>query len=339
MSSSGRDPKRKNEDRDDKPISPPPIKRKVQSKTTKDAVSSFFKPTSQKPPEPITWSERAVDEDTPTSLIVGKYVPPGTSPASNDAVPAAPAPPKKKIATFDLDSTLTKSISGKKFVFDAADWKWWHPNVPLMLRKLYHEEGFIVVIISNQGAIQLHPDRKAPSALRSRLEDWKGKAASILKELNIPTTLYAATAFDNFRKPRTGMWDEILEDYDLTPDTVDMKESFFVGDAAGRIAVPGTKIKEDFSDSDRQAPLSTTPYIHTHTHTYSTLTNPPRRSFGNNVGILFLTPEEYFLDEEPREYARAFQPKEYVKNGPANDAVEPPFVKSGEQEIVRLRLS
>ena len=50
------------------------------------------------------------------------------------------------------------------------------------------------------------------------------------------------------------MWDEILEDYDLTPDTVDMKESFFVGDAAGRIAVPGTKIKEDFSDSDRQAP-------------------------------------------------------------------------------------
>lgn len=64
-----------------------------------DAVSSFFKPTSQKPPEPITWSERAVDEDTPTSLIVGKYVPPDTSPASNDAPPAAP---KKKIAAFDL---------------------------------------------------------------------------------------------------------------------------------------------------------------------------------------------------------------------------------------------
>ncbi|KFY58368.1 hypothetical protein V496_06177 [Pseudogymnoascus sp. VKM F-4515 (FW-2607)] len=135
MSSSGRDPKRKNDDRDDKPISPPPIKRKVQSKTTKDAVSSFFKPTSQKPPEPITWSERAVNEDTPTTLVVGKYVPPGTS---NDAPPTAP---RKKIAAFDLDWTLVKSISGKKFVFDAGDWKWWHPNVPLLLRKLYHEEG------------------------------------------------------------------------------------------------------------------------------------------------------------------------------------------------------
>lgn len=69
-----------------------------------DAVSSFFKPTSQKPPEPITWSERSVNEDTPTSLIVGKYVPPGTPAASSDAPPAAP---KKKIAAFDLVCPLS----------------------------------------------------------------------------------------------------------------------------------------------------------------------------------------------------------------------------------------
>lgn len=109
--------------------------------------------------------------------------------------------------------------------------------------------SFNVVIISNQGAIQLHPNRKAPTAHRGRLEEWKGKIASILRQLDIPITLYAATAFDNFRKPRTGMWDEILEDYDLNPETVDIKESFFVGDAAGRIAVPG--IDKDFSGSDR----------------------------------------------------------------------------------------
>lgn len=48
-----------------------------------------------------------MDEDTPTSLIVGKYVPPGTTPASNDAVPAAPAAPKKKIAAFDLVRPLS----------------------------------------------------------------------------------------------------------------------------------------------------------------------------------------------------------------------------------------
>ncbi|OBT65228.1 hypothetical protein VE03_04578 [Pseudogymnoascus sp. 23342-1-I1] len=300
MSSSARDPKRKNDDREDKPISPPPIKRKVQSTTTKNAVSSFFKPTSQKPPEPITWSERAVNEDTPTSLVVGKYVPPGTS---KDAPPTFL---KKKIAAFDLDSTLVSSVSGKKFVFDAGDWKWWNPNVPLLLRKLHHEEGFTVVIISNQGAINLHPDRKAPTAHRGRLEQWKGKISSILRQLDIPTTLYAATGFDNYRKPRTGMWDEILEDYGLSPETVDMKESFFVGDAAGRVA--GRGVKEDFADTDR--------------------------GFGDNVGIRFLTPEEYFLDEKPREYARSFHPGEYVNKGPANDAVVPPFVKSSEKEII-----
>lgn len=48
------------------------------------------------------------------------------------------------------------------------------------------------------------------------------------------------------------MWDEILEDYDLTHETVDLEGSFFVGDAGGRVAVPG--IDKDFSASDRQAP-------------------------------------------------------------------------------------
>lgn len=129
------------------------------------------------------------------------------------------------------------------------------PDPPILTRT-----SFIVVLISNQGAIQLHPDRKAPTAHRGRLESWQGKAASILRTLDIPTTVYAATAFDNYRKPRTGMWDEILEDYDLTPETVNMKESFFVGDAAGRIAVPG--FDKDFSDSDRQAPFPSPPPCH-----------------------------------------------------------------------------
>ncbi|OBT51128.1 hypothetical protein VE04_07182, partial [Pseudogymnoascus sp. 24MN13] len=283
MSSSNRDPKRKNDDRDEKPISPPPVKRKVQSTTTKDAVSSFFKPTSQKPPEPLTWSERAVNEDTKTSLIVGKYVPQGTSTAPSDAAPAAPK--KTRIAAFDLDWTLVKSASGKKFVYEAGDWKWWHPNVPVMLKKLHQEQEFNIVIISNQGAIQLHPDRKAPSALRGRLDSWKEKIASILRQLDIPVTLYAATQFDNYRKPRTGMWDEILKDLDLTPETVHMGESFVVGDAAGRIR--------------------------------------------------FLTPEEYFLDEAPREYIRSFEPGDYVNTASVNDTAEdPPFVPSSEQEII-----
>lgn len=50
------------------------------------------------------------------------------------------------------------------------------------------------------------------------------------------------------------------------------------------------------------------------------LTNKPTSGFGDNIGLLFLTPEEYFLDEEPREYARAFQPKEYTDMAAADDA-------------------
>ena len=96
------------------------------------------------------------------------------------------------------------------------------------------------------------------------MDAWKGKIASILRQLDIPVTLYAATKFDNFRKPRTGMWDEILEDFDLTPETVHMGESFVVGDAAGRIAVPG--FDKDFSDSDRQAPFSPLPYPPSYIH-------------------------------------------------------------------------
>jgi bifunctional polynucleotide phosphatase/kinase len=108
---------------------------------------------------------------------------------------------------------------------------------------------YIVVIISNQGAIPLKPNPKALTVHRTRLEGWKRKVTDILRDLDLPTTIYAATAFDKYRKPRTGMWDEILEDYDLTPQTVDLEGSFFVGDAAGRTAVPG--VEKDFSDSDR----------------------------------------------------------------------------------------
>jgi bifunctional polynucleotide phosphatase/kinase len=40
------------------------------------------------------------------------------------------------------DSTLILTASGKKFASDAQDWKWWHPSVPGILRKLYLESGY-----------------------------------------------------------------------------------------------------------------------------------------------------------------------------------------------------
>lgn len=57
----------------------------------------------------------------------------------------------------------------------------------------------------------------------------------MLRQLNLPISIYAATDHDIYRKPRTGMWKEMIEDLDLdTGEGVDLQKSFFVGDAAGR---------------------------------------------------------------------------------------------------------
>jgi len=59
---------------------------------------------------------------------------------------------------------------------------------------------------------------------------------------------------------------------------VDLEGSVFVGDAAGR--------KGDFSCSDRD--------------------------LATNVGILFKTPEEFFLNEDPEPFTREFDPSSYL---------------------------
>lgn len=81
------------------------------------------------------------------------------------------------------------------------------------------------------------------------------------------------------------MWKELLEDYDIhAPGDLDLDNSIFVGDAAGRIAGDGKP--KDFSCSDR--------------------------NFAANVGITFHTPEEFFLHQKLREFTRSFDPSEYL---------------------------
>jgi hypothetical protein len=105
----------------DPPVSPPPLRRKVQSTTTRtrslshiylkpfnyfieNAVASFFTPTSQKPPEKIIWQERAPNDDTPSTLLVGKYEP------SDTLSDVQTSGKRRKVAAFDFVSgshTLT----------------------------------------------------------------------------------------------------------------------------------------------------------------------------------------------------------------------------------------
>jgi len=158
------------------------------------------------------------------------------------------------------------------------------------------------VVISNQSGIALKPDSKAPKAHQSKLGSFKAKVSAVFNQLKLPISIYAATEKDIYRKPRTGMWKEMLEDYDIhLPDDLDVEQSIFVGDAGGRIAGGGKP--KDFSCSDR-CDLQDNPQL------YQPLTES--RNFAENVGIRFYTPEEFFLQESPRPFTRTFEPSEYL---------------------------
>lgn len=182
------------------------------------------------------------------SLLVGRYCP------ENAILPALTR--KTKIASFDLDSTLIKPASGLTFSRNANDWKWWHSSVPGRLEEL-HKDGYRLVIVSNQGGISLQAEGKTAKSDRKRLADFKIKVSSLLHQLDLPISIYAATSRDQYRKPRIGMWHEMIKDFHLDPPgSVDLGQSVFIGDAGGRVAVDGAAGK-DHSCVDRYVALPT----------------------------------------------------------------------------------
>lgn len=184
------------------------------------------------------------------------------------------------------------------------DWKWWDGSIPSKLRSL-HEDGYVLVVLSNQAGVSFTPPGK-------RLTDLKRKATAVFTQLDLPLTLYAATAHDKYRKPRPGMWERLLLDSGLKVEEVDLESSIFVGDAGGR--VESGKLRKDFSISDR--------------------------NFAHNVGIAFKTPEEFFLGEESRQYLRDFDPAQYFSalaapTSVTNDSTAPTtFTKKHDLDIV-----
>ncbi|RDA96038.1 hypothetical protein CP533_5935 [Ophiocordyceps camponoti-saundersi (nom. inval.)] len=284
--------------------SPQATKRTLQSSTTKSAVNSFFTPISQKPKNATEWSSRAEEASGPPTLLVGRHTVEGGESETDGR-------DRKKIAAFDLDSTLIAPLSGKKHGTSPTDWRWWHSSVPQRLRQLYHEEGYRVVILSNQAGLALSPAPKSKPpkpGTQKRLSDFKLKCSAILNDLHLPTTIYAATERDRFRKPQTAMWTHVCRDCDLTESDVDLDGSFFVGDAGGRIAGPnGSK---DFSCSDR--------------------------NFAHNVGIAYKTPEEFFLGLAPREFCRDLDLARYPFGSSSSSEPVLEFRKTNERDVVLL---
>ncbi|OOF96995.1 hypothetical protein ASPCADRAFT_205751 [Aspergillus carbonarius ITEM 5010] len=264
-------------------ISPPPLKRKIESTVTRKAVSSFFTPASQKKPEQITW--RVINN----SAVIGKYI------SESGHKQRAEKP---RIAAFDLDSTLVSTASGNTFPRNSSDWKWWHATVPSKLKEL-NEKGYYVVVVTNQKKISLKKDIKGGQSDSKSLTNFKERVMAVMKQLDIPLSVYAATEDDGYRKPRTGLWNEMLDDYDFDVAGVNLSESIFVGDAAGR------------------------PNDHSHVD----------RGFAINIKVPFKTPEEFFLNADPEPLVEPFDPSIYLQ-AESSDDVAPPFSRQSPLELV-----
>lgn len=159
-----------------------------------------------------------------------------------------------KIAAFDLDGTLVDTTSGLKFARNPSDWKWFNAKVPSVLKDLQNNEKYLVVIFTNQGGVVASPkSSKSYINFTSRVNQVQRKLglADDLLVLASPkrpasknaTNVSSVELHDQARKPNVGMWEELAKYLTLQGYEIDLKESFFVGDAAGR---PG-----DFLDSDK----------------------------------------------------------------------------------------
>ena len=169
-------------------------------------------------------------------------------------------PGSDKVASFDIDHTIIKTKSGKKFAtsksyfilifhvlkykqivhLDAADWVFFDKSIPPKLKKL-NEEGYRILFITNQGGIEKG---------NVKFAELKTKFETIISELDIPVYVLIATGETHFRKPSTGMWDFFVENLNKSVK-VNMDESFFVGDAAGRPKNWAPGQPKDFSCGDR----------------------------------------------------------------------------------------
>ena len=58
-----------------------------------------------------------------------------------------------KIASFDLDGTITITKSKQKHPISSDDWDWYNPVVPNKIKDLI-KQNYCFIIVSNQGGLK-----------------------------------------------------------------------------------------------------------------------------------------------------------------------------------------
>lgn len=124
-----------------------------------------------------------------------------------------------KALFLDLDGTIIKTKSGETFAKDINDWEFISGVLPSIKR--YSERGYVVIIVSNQGGIELGKvteqfmDEKF-RIIRQEIEQYVGVAIN---------ASYCRSMDHYDRKPNPGMayfWAREL--------TLNLRESIMVGD-------------------------------------------------------------------------------------------------------------
>lgn len=127
-----------------------------------------------------------------------------------------------KIAFLDRDGTISKEY---------PDEEWKDVSEPILLEgsleglKLIKELGYKIIIVTNQGLIS------KGIITEEMYEDYTNKLINVLKENNIDILkIYHCPhrSIDNCncKKPKTGMIDKALEDFDI-----DLSKSIYIGDS------------------------------------------------------------------------------------------------------------
>ncbi len=157
-----------------------------------------------------------------------------------------------KWAIFDFDGTLVKPKQHRRFPKDATDWEWFHPRVPDVLKE-WADKRYRMVLLTDQ------------------TKEWK---IEMIKEvigiLGIPFTVVIGGFQGAPKKPDTTAFRSLIPKKGLN-----MKLSFYVGDAAGRDG--------DWADVDK--------------------------AFADAMGLRFYTPEQMFLPVPPEDSKKNKKPE------------------------------